>query len=127
MTPLQWYQIKLSIAHFVGTDMDALHVLAGVLLQFGVALLLRVPVTRWIPWLSVLGIEMVNEWSDLQAEKWPDRGMQYREAVEDIVLTILLPTLILVVGRLRPRLLVEKEDRKVERGVAEHQDAGTLP
>ncbi len=67
------------------------------------------------PWLAVLALEIVNEWSDLQAEKWPDAGIQYGNAANDILLTMLLPTLILAVGRIRPELLVEQVPRSVDK------------
>jgi hypothetical protein len=86
--------------------MDTLHVLVGICLQFAVAFILRMPVTRWIPWLVVLAIEVANEWSDLRAEKWPDPGMQYGAGAKDILLTMALPTLILLVSRFKGGILV---------------------
>lgn len=118
---LEWYQFKLSLGHAAGIDMAAFHVLLGVPLQLAVALLLGLTVTRWTPWLAVLALEIVNEWSDLRIEKWPDPGAQYGNAINDILLTMLLPTLILAVARSRPRLLVEQADRPISKlPVAEH-------
>lgn len=111
ISDLDWYEIKLFLQHASAIDMDTLHVLLGVPVQFAVALVLRMPVTRWMPWFAVLTLEIINEWNDLRVEQWPHAGMQYGEAVKDIVLTMLLPTLILAVGRLKPRLLSERTER----------------
>lgn len=108
---MEWYQFKLFLGHASGVDMATFHVLVGVPVQLTVALVLGLPVTRWIPWLAVLMLEIVNEWIDLRVEKWPDPGMQYGNGVNDILLTMLLPTLILAVGRLRPGILVEAVPR----------------
>lgn len=110
---LKWYEFKLFLGHAAGIDMATFHVLVGVPLQFIIALVLGIPVTRWIPWLAVLALEIINEWSDLQVEKWPDAGIQYGNGLNDILLTMLLPTLILVVGRFRPSLLIEQADRPI--------------
>lgn len=114
ISDLDWYQLKLFLQHASAVDMDSLHVLLGVAVQFVVALALRVPVTRWTPWLAVILIEIVNEWNDLRVEQWPDAGMQYGEAAKDILLTLVLPTLILSVARLRPNLFVGHTDRPTE-------------
>ena len=108
--PLEWYQFKLLLATTGGIDLDTLHVVAGVLVQLGVALIFRIPVTRWTPWLAALAFELVNEWSDLQLEAWPDRGMQYGAAVKDIWLTMFVPTLLLVTSRLMPGLYEKHRD-----------------
>jgi hypothetical protein len=85
--------------------MDALHVLAGVALQLGFAALLRTSLSHWGPWLFVLALEVANEVSDLVVEQWPDPGMQWGESARDVVLTMLLPSILLLVARRRPALL----------------------
>jgi hypothetical protein len=85
--------------------MDALHVVGGVVLQLGFAVLLRTSLAHWRPWLFVLALELVNEANDLLVEQWPDPGMQWGEGARDLVLTMLLPTVLLMVARLRPELL----------------------
>ncbi|URD61698.1 hypothetical protein M8312_04080 [Sphingomonas sp. KRR8] len=85
--------------------MDSLHVLVGVLLQLGAASLLRRGLSDWRPWLLVLSLELLNEANDLWVERWPDPGQQYGEGVKDILLTMILPTLLLIIARRRPALL----------------------
>jgi hypothetical protein len=85
--------------------MDSLHVIVGVVLQLAIALLFRTSVSRPLPLLSVLALELINEASDFRAELWPQPGMQLGESAKDVILTMALPTLIFLVARYRPKLL----------------------
>ena len=102
-----WYQFKLLVEHSTGVSMDALHILVGVLIQLLVAVLLKSSVARWRPLLAVLVLVLVNEVNDFLVDVWPDTGMQLGEALKDIVLTMLIPTLIFVVARRWPQLLTQ--------------------
>ena len=104
---LDWYQLKLFAAHSTGVSMDALHLVVGVLLQLLIALLFRSSVARPLPLLAVLALAVVNEANDFRVEIWPDPGMQFGESAKDIVLTMFIPTLIFLVARRRPKLLVQ--------------------
>lgn len=84
--------------------MDSLHVVAGVVLQLLAAAFLRRPVSHRAPWLCVLALELLNEISDLWVETWPLPAMQWGEGVKDILLTMTLPTLLLLLARHRPGL-----------------------
>ena len=99
-----WYQLKLFIEHASGVSMDALHVLVGVGLQLLFALVFRKTLKSWRPWLFVFVLLLINETGDLWVEQWPNPGMQYGEGFKDIVLTMLLPTLLLICARRWPRL-----------------------
>ena len=101
---LEWYQLKLFAQHATGMSMDGLHVIAGVVLQLLFALLLRSSISRPLPWLAVLLLELINEANDFRVELWPEPAMQAGEAVKDMVLTMLLPTALLLAARYRPRL-----------------------
>ena len=102
-----WYQIKLFAEHSTGISMDAMHVIVGVVLQLLIAFLFKRSVARPLPLLAVLALALINEANDFRVELWPDPGMQFGEAAKDIVLTMFLPTLIFLVARRRPRLLVQ--------------------
>ena len=102
---IDWYQVKLFVQHSTGFSMDALHVIAGVLVQILAAAMLRSSLSRPLPLLVVLGLELVNEANDLRVEQWPQPGMQYGEGAKDVALTMLLPLLIFLVARYRPKLL----------------------
>lgn len=105
---VDWYQVKLFIEHGSGVSMDALHVVIGVFAQLLVAAVCRTSVSRWLPWLAVLAIEVLNEANDFRVETWPDWGMQWGEGIKDVALTMALPTLLLLVARLKPELFVRR-------------------
>jgi hypothetical protein len=99
-----WYQIKLFAERASGISMDAMHVVAGVIVQFAIAFLFRTSVARPFPLLAVLGLELINEASDFRVDQWPNPGMQFGESAKDLILTIFVPTLIFLVARYRPKL-----------------------
>jgi hypothetical protein len=99
-----WYEVKLLIEHATGVSMDALHVLAGVLLQLSFAALTRLPLKAWRPWLFLLALALLNEAGDLWVERWPEPAMQYGEGLKDIALTMLLPTVLMLGARFRPAI-----------------------
>lgn len=103
-----WYALKQLAEHATGWPMDTLHVLAGVLLQLLTAWLLRTSLADWRPWLAVLLLELLNEGYDLWVERWPSLAMQLGEGLRDLIGTMLLPTLLLVLARRRPRLLARR-------------------
>jgi hypothetical protein len=102
---LGWYQAKQAFELAVPFHNDALHVIAGVVIQLAVALVLRSSLGRLTPWLFTAILALANEWSDLRTEHWPNPSQQWFESGKDIVLTLLVPTLLLLVARLRPQLL----------------------
>lgn len=99
-----WYQFKLLLEHASGISMDALHILVGVGLQLAFALIFRVSLKSWRPWLFVFLLLLANEAGDLWVEQWPEPGMQYGEGLKDVLLTMVVPTLLMVASRLRPTL-----------------------
>ena len=99
-----WFNAKTFIEHMIGFNHDALHVVVGVCLQLLAAAMLRRSVQSLLPWLIVLALELANEWVDLYGEVWPDHAMQWGESAKDILLTMFLPTIILVAARFRPQL-----------------------
>jgi hypothetical protein len=101
---IDWSQLKAFVQHAVGFSMDAIHVIAGVVLLFAIAALLRTSVARPLPLFIVLVIEIINEASDFWSEIWPDLGAQAGEAVKDLILTMAVPTLIFLASRYRPQL-----------------------
>ena len=102
-----WYRFKQLVEHSTAISMDALHILAGVLIQLLVAVVLKSSVARPMPLLTVLALVLINEANDFLVDAWPDLGRQVGEAVKDIVLTMFVPTLIFLVARRRPKLLTQ--------------------
>ena len=103
---MDWYQLKLFVSHATTLSMDALHLLGGVLALLLMARLFHRPLSDIRPWLAVLLLELLNEWRDLAVERWPDVGQQYGESARDIILTMLVPTLLLLAARHWPYSLV---------------------
>lgn len=99
-----WSEFKQFVERASNLSMDSLHLLAGALLFFALCLLLRRPAADGRPWLAVLLVTLLNEAADLWTEQWPSLGMQLGEAFKDIVLTMLLPTLVLLTARHAPQL-----------------------
>ena len=105
MTFLGWYQVKLFIEHASGISMDALHILVGFAIFLIAAQALKRSIVDPLPWLATLLLEVGNEAHDLTIELWPDLGSQLGEAAKDIVLTMALPTLLMLIARWRPMLV----------------------
>jgi len=110
-----WHQGKLFFEHSFAIDHDALHVIVGVLVWLVAALVLRRPISSWLPFLWCFAVILWNETVDLWVEQWPDPGMQYGEGAKDLVLTILVPALLMVSARLRPDLFRAGARRKRRR------------
>lgn len=109
-----WVGSKTFIERSVAFSSDALHVIASVVIMLGAALLLRKPLSSLGPWLVVLVMIIVNEAVDLQVEKWPQRGMQYGESMRDFLLTMLLPTVLLLTARFLPHLFRASTESQAE-------------
>ena len=109
MTILGWYQIKLFVEHASGISMDALHVVVGFVLFVMAAAFLRRGAGSFAPWSALLLIELANEAYDLHVERWPNLASQIGEGAKDIILTMALPTLILVLVRQKPQWLLCQE------------------
>ena len=99
-----WHQGKLFIEHSLSISHDALHMLVGALLWIALGLLLRRPLYSWRPWLWLLAAVLWNEVVDLWVEQWPDPGQQYGEGFKDLLLTLAIPTLMMIAARARPDL-----------------------
>lgn len=99
-----WHQGKLFIEHSLAISHNSLHIFVGVLLWIAIGLLLRRPLTSWLPWLWVFGLILWNETVDLWIERWPDPGQQYGEGAKDLLLTMFVPTVIMLAARFRPDL-----------------------
>ena len=101
---MAWYRAKMFVEHAIFFSSDALHVLVGMAAWIVIALLWRRPLSDWRPWFALLVLLLLNESVDLWVERWPDLAMQYGESAKDLLLTMILPTLILLLTRTRPAL-----------------------
>lgn len=108
-----WYSAKMAIEHRSIIASDALHVLVGMAIWIGAAVLLRKRLSGVLPWVVVLAAILFNETVDLTKEHWPNASAQYRESIKDLLLTMILPTLLLLMMRTRPDLFqAQRTDRR---------------
>lgn len=101
-----WYELKLFLEHASGVSMDALHILVGFAAFLLAAVLLRKSLASRLPWFAVMILEIANEAYDLHVETWPDLAMQLGEGAKDLMLTMALPTVVMLVARWRPEWVV---------------------
>ena len=119
---MDWFQIKHGLTLWSGLDMDALHVHVGVIAQLLTAAVLRRSLASPLPWLALFIALCANEWFDLAYETWPNRDEQWGESIRDGWNTMLLPTLLLLVARYAPGLLVRPAP-----GAASDEQADAAP
>lgn len=100
----EWYNTKLFIEHSVAFTPDAIHVLVGGTCPLVIAWLLRSTVGSWIPWLLTFALAILNELIDLGWDHWPELSMQYGESMKDLLLTMALPTVLLLTVRRIPSI-----------------------
>jgi len=99
-----WEQWKLFLERSVSFSSDSIHVYGGVLIQLVSAGILKKQISSWFPWLVVLLGICMNEFIDLWIEQWPDPGMQYGESAKDLLLSMALPTILMLSARFWPQL-----------------------
>lgn len=98
------HQAKLFIEHVARIEHGALHIIIGVMVWLTIALISRRPVSSWLPWSGLFALILWNELVDLWLEKWPEPGMQYGEGARDVILTMFVPTLIMITVLVPPTL-----------------------
>jgi hypothetical protein len=101
----EWAAIKMSIEHSISFSPKALHPIVGVVLQLACAAVFRTSIAKPAPWLVVLALELANEWTDLTVDVWPNRSDQIAGSVQDLLLTMILPTVLLLAARFYPSVL----------------------
>lgn len=102
---IEWVTIKQAIEQTVAFAPETLHVVVGVVIQLVAAAVFRTSIARPLPWLVVLALELSNEATDFWVEVWSNRTEQAAGGVNDVVLTMFLPTVLVFVARCYPSLL----------------------
>ncbi|WP_129793629.1 hypothetical protein [Sphingosinicella sp. CPCC 101087] len=105
---MHWYEFKEYLSKITDLDQDALHVYAAVLLHIAAAGLLRRTLASIIPWLAVLAVLVLNEWSDLREPGGPIEEWQVIGGLKDIWNTMAIPTILLLLGRYSPWLVTDR-------------------
>ena len=110
---MDWLGLKLELARML-FDKDALHIYAALVIQIVAAKLSRRSLGHVMPWLTVLGLELVNEALDLVRGGEP-RLMPWQvvSGVHDILNTMILPSVLLILCRRDPTLFQWGNDRGV--------------
>lgn len=94
-----WIYYKTILSLWLQVSDDVLHIHAGLLLLVAAALVLRRAPWDWRPWLVVAAVESANELYDVfQTAYVTDEG-NWASAWHDFWLTMLWPTVILLVFR----------------------------
>jgi hypothetical protein len=97
---IAWGGCKTAVELFLGLSADAMHVHVSILLLLFYALVTRRRLYHPVPWLLVLLTELINEMIDLNQptgsieSNWP-------ASQHDILNTMFLPTVLIVLLRLR--------------------------
>ncbi|TPG15868.1 hypothetical protein EAH87_15560 [Sphingomonas koreensis] len=102
-----WSITKMDLSKITGLPDEALHILSGMLVLTVAAYLLRRPPWTWQPWLTVFVAETVNEAYDLTQKVFPTDEGNFRASLHDFWLTLVCPTLILL---LWPRFVALDHD-----------------
>ena len=124
---MDWVGLKNEAARML-FDKDALHIYAGLLIQVAAARLSRRSLGHLLPWLVVLGFEVVNEIIDVwRGGEQGLKAWQVVSGVHDLINTLIVPTVLLLLCR-HARGLFDWRDPAVEtqapRGGRQADDGG---
>ncbi len=111
---MDWFHFKLLVVAVTGLNRDALHVLTGFASVLVVAVMLRRSLASPLPWLILAIAACLNEYYDLRYERWPDLWQQYAASGQDLLTTMLIPTILLLLARFAPGLLVPPKRNEAE-------------
>ena len=112
---VDWLSLKDEAARLL-FEKDALHIYAGLFIQIAAAKFSRRSLGHMLPWMSVLGLELVNELIDIWRGGEPQlMSWQVVSGLHDIINTMALPTVLLLLCRRAPELFHWRD------GGAEHQ------
>ena len=99
-----WHEIKEPVVRFLDQSRDALHIHFGLMIFISLFLLLRGhPRAALLAWAGVVLAQLVNEALDLHDWFFWTRGWNWRDALRDTVLTLIWPTVLLVLFTVRAR------------------------
>jgi len=96
---MDWLSLKNEAARML-FEKDAPHIYASLFIQIATAKLSRRSLGQILPWLWVLGIELLNEVTDIWRGGEPQlKPWQVVSGIHDIIITMVLPTVLLLLVR----------------------------
>ncbi|SFZ80674.1 hypothetical protein SAMN02983003_0061 [Devosia enhydra] len=102
-----WHELKEPIVRLLDQSRDALHIHFGLIIFIAILVALRRhPKAALIAWFGVLAAQVGNEALDLHDWFFWTRGWNWRDALRDSLLTLIWPTVLLVL------ITVEKRRRR---------------
>lgn len=91
--------LKTDLADWLGITKDALHIHIGLAIFVGLLVLLKRSPASLVPWLGVLGFELVNELMDIFHWHAGSFSFEVGDSLKDIANTMAWPTIVLVCFR----------------------------
>jgi hypothetical protein len=111
-----WTFDKIQIASWTGFSDDTLHTHAGLLILVLASLVYRRAPWTWRPWLTVLALELLNEAWDLMQPFYPSDEGNIPASLHDLWVTMLWPTVILLLFPLLYRHSAASADQPLGEG-----------
>lgn len=94
---------KFGLEQRIPFDADWLHLIIGPAILAAASVVMRKPMASWDPWLVVVALGILNELIDLIEGASVAPNAAYFESATDFLLTIAIPTAILIKARFFPR------------------------
>ena len=119
---LSYLRAKLAFEQSVPFSPEWLHVLVGPVIFVAAAIAMGRPAVPWAPWLVVLALALLNEGADLAGVRlnMPEFSLSYyAESLRDVLLTIALPTVMLILSAARRRPFYRRARVEAGAGVAQ--------
>ena len=91
------------IIRLSGLPDPVLHLLLGLAIYLISAAVLKRPLWSWTPWLIAFAFQAINEMADVGRDLMEGDIIRWRGGLIDTVVTMALPTLILLISKVRRR------------------------
>ncbi|MGQ0558760.1 MAG: hypothetical protein ACT4OE_04125 [Sphingosinicella sp.] len=112
MAMRDWLLFKQRIVDASGIDGDALAILVSLLLCLLAALAMRRALSSGLPWLAVVVLGLADGLAEGLADGYFSRS-EVGPIAGALLLFLLLPTLLLLLGKFAPDLLSAHQDRRI--------------